>query len=777
MPHLHNHSPALPRASGMPLPYRLAASALLLITTSAIAQQAATEAASAPAPAAPASAVPPQPPQTVSITGRRARELSETPTEGYRAAGTSLMGFELDLQEVPATVNILTADFLKDTGSRKITDALNFVPGVTIGDNGGSPREGILIRGFAANPTVNGLPQAITTRAAYSLVNVERIEVIKGVAGVEGNVGDFGGSLDIVTKKPQRETARSIELGLGDHGFRALTTDLTGPIAMGGALQYRLIANWEQSAVWRPGMPRNNPRGNLYPSLNWDYAPGSNLLLELAYERSNQPLDRGGLYIEDAGFPGNFTPRDWSIHQESDAQRIATRQADLTWNHRISNAWSAKINLQAVRVRETTLGFRNGDTEGGFLYADDGRTWNGSGLEIPIYLDDSRNRHKSSGITAELRGRMNLGDTTHTLKLGLQRSSGDDSFSSGGNTLPLGFYAITSNTVNLFDPVNDQQPDITGLDGPYYAYYNRGERRRSAYVQWLGEWTPRWRTLLGVRQERKDSYVREEGGDPAVIGYAPYVEDTRGARSRALRIASSYDVSDETTGFVSWSDGSFAQSGRARDDSVLASPELVTNIEAGLKQSLAGGSALFTAALYQLTRRNLLAPDCLASEVDCNFQKLVGGYRVRGVELELQGEVFADLQISTGLSLARARITESPAGFAGNRVSNTPLRQLSLFANYGWGGLGLAPLHTSLGITHVSDRFGNSGNTIVLPAYTRVDLGARWAFDARTALALNVTNLLDKTYYTAMQDGDSAASDQVAFGERRLAQITLNHRF
>jgi iron complex outermembrane recepter protein len=186
---------------------------------------------------------------------------------------------------------------------------------------------------------------------------------------------------------------------------------------------------------------------------------------------------------------------------------------------------------------------------------------------------------------------------------------------------------------------------------------------------------------------------------------------------------------------------------------------------------------LLTAALYQLTRRNLLASDCLASEVDCNFQKLVGGYQVRGIEFELQGEVLANLQVGAGLSLARARITESPSGFAGNRVSNTPLRQLSLFAHYGWGALGLAPLHTSLGITHVGDRFGNSGNTIVLPAYTRLDLGARWAFDERTALALNLTNLLDKTYYTAMQDGDSAAADQVAFGERRLLQMTLSHRF
>lgn len=730
----------------------------------------------APAPAASSASAPAPQLQPVTVTGQRARELSDTPTEGYRATGTSLMGFELDLQEVPATVNILTADFLRDTGSRKIVDALNFIPGVTIGDNGGTPREGIIVRGYSASPTVNGLPQAITTRAAYSLVNVERIEVIKGVAGIEGNIADFGGSIDIVTKKPQRQAARSVEAGIGDHDWWALTGDATGPLSPGGSLQYRLIANWEQSAVWRPGTPRHNPRLNLYPSLNWDYAPGSNLLMELSYERSNQPLDRGGLYIEGAGFPGNFTPRSWSIHQEGDQQPITTRQGNLTWNHRLSDAWSTKVNLQAVRVRERTLGFRNGDTEGGFLFGPDGRTWNGTGVEIPIFLDDSINRYRSSGATAELRGRLNWGEGVHGLRFGAQRSSGDDSFGYGGNIVPPGYSPTTSNTVNLYAPRNDQRPDVTGVDGPFYAFWNRGEKRRSLYAQWLAEWAPRWRTLVGVRSERSDTYVREEGGDPAVIGADPYVSETFDARSRALRFATSYDVGDTTSAFVSYSDGSFAQTARGRGDHVLDKPELVTNVEVGVKQKLADDRALLTAAVYRLTRRNVLADDCLPSEADCNFQRYAGGYRTEGLELELQGEVLANLHLGSGVAFTRARIVESPSGFVGNRVPNMPQRQLSAFANHGWAALGLQALRTSVGFTYVGERFGNSGNTIVLPGYTRVDLGARWAFDERTALSANVTNLLDKTYYTAMQDSDNA-SDQVAFGQRRLFQLILSHRF
>ncbi|NJN00945.1 MAG: hypothetical protein HC793_05265 [Aquincola sp.] len=41
-----------------------------------------------------------------------------------------------------------------------MNDALNFLPGVTIGDNGGSNVGGVLIRGYQARPTLNGIPPA-----------------------------------------------------------------------------------------------------------------------------------------------------------------------------------------------------------------------------------------------------------------------------------------------------------------------------------------------------------------------------------------------------------------------------------------------------------------------------------------------------------------------------------------------------------------------------------------------------------------------------------------
>ncbi|NJN00944.1 MAG: hypothetical protein HC793_05260 [Aquincola sp.] len=319
----------------------------------------------------------------------------------------------------------------------------------------------------------------------YSFINVERVEVLKGVSGVEGNIDDFGGTLDLVTKKPQRTAAHRAEFGVGDYRQWRAVIDSTGPLALDGTLQYRLIAGASQEAVWRPNRPRSNPRREILPSLSWDYASGSNVLVEAQWIKVNSPTDRGGLYIEGAGFPGNFTPREWSIHQQTDRETNDFQQVDLTWNHRFSREWQFKLNAQRSRNRQDATGFRNGDTEGSFLFAEDGLTWNGTGVDIPIFPDDGRNRYDTRGWTAELRWSPTLGQTPHTFKAVASSSRGASVYGTGGIRAPLGFLLNTENTVNLFAPDNNQALQLADppFDGPYYPLFNDIEERKGIALQ------------------------------------------------------------------------------------------------------------------------------------------------------------------------------------------------------------------------------------------------------------------------------------------------------
>lgn len=720
-----------------------------------------------------------------SLTGGRAVELSpievrdaapvpdasQEPTAGYRAEGSSALGPDLTLQEMPATVNVLTRDFLDDLGARSLSDGLVFVPSVTTGDNQGGSNELFVVRGFPIGSTyLNGLRQGVTSDRRRSLAVVERVEVLKGPAGADVALPSFGGTINVVTKKPRPDRAAVVTGKLGDYHYREAVADLTGPVTVDRSLQYRLIGSFENSAAWRDGRPDETPRLTFAPSLEWEYAPGSNVLLEYEHIYSDEPLDRGIVYLRDAGFNNDFTPRRWSIHQEQDSYVDRSHRLDLDANHRLNDTFALRLRAQRFWSDGDADAFRNGDTEGEDLFLEDGLTWNGNRT---IGIDLSRDRYDldSTSLQGTLETRLELGPTEHTVLTGLAYNDSQDRFLSADNDFR---FPITANTVDLFDPDNDQEPEIVGFE--IFPDFARGERLHAAFAQWLARWTPRWRTVLSVRQERARTWTKEEFGDEAPPADYPFAltDDQSTDTNPSIRLAISFDLLPSLTAFAGYSDAHTPQSGVTRGGGQLDARR-GRSVEAGLKASLARGRVLWTNSVFQLEEDNIATtdPTNVGNE---NFSILLGETRVRGLESELVGSVTRNLELGAGAAFLDSEITKSDQGFEGNRFPNTPRVQLSAFASYRWAALGLPSLRTHAGVVRVGGREANSANEYRLPAYTRVDVGADVELGAGFTALLRVENLLDETYYTAAQDSGSG-SDQVGVGDRRLVQVGLRWVF
>ncbi len=713
------------------------------------------------------------------VTVTAPREASR----GYTAAPSGALGVDLPPQQLPATVNATSAEFLRDFGIKGLNDLANYVPGVTLNDNGGETGENLLIRGFGSNTTyVDGLRTVARYGVPRSMPDVlERIEITKGPAGAEAGVADFGGTVNLVTKKPQRAFAAEVGAGVGDYGYRKASTDVTGAVALNGALQARLIAAYEEGAEWRKGRPEKTPRYVFAPSVNWDYSSSGSLLLQHERYVQNAPQDRGIIYLEGA-FPGsNFAPRDWSFHQLSGDARRAFSRTSVDWKHSFDSTWSGRARVQQYRESRHLQEFRNADTEPGDnepndLHNDDGRTWNGNRV-IGLGYSDWAENYRTVNALAEIKSQFGVSGVLNTVRLGLE--SYRFKILEGTETADT----FNDNTVDILEVDNNQRPQNLSFGSPSI---DRGHQtQKSFYATWLGEWTPRWRTVLGLRKDRFDT------NEQSFIDGTLDFEDINASNAVSWRAATSFDLTDNTTLFAGASNAFQPQSGVTSSGQQL-DPTGGRSIEAGVKLSVFGGRALWTNAVYQITQNNiavcdtspLLDPDDIDN---CRFNRLFGSARVHGVESELQGQVTRHLQLSGGVALVQSRITQTDAvyendpvrlgqSFVGNRFANTPRVQASLAATYGWAAVGLPQLKTSLGITHVGQRFGNSGNTISLPAYTVTHLGASYQVSRATTLSLSVGNLFDKTYYTAMQDSNDRA-DQVSVGDRRLMQVGLSVKF
>ncbi|MCU0948693.1 MAG: TonB-dependent receptor, partial [Porphyrobacter sp.] len=302
---------------------------------------------------------------------------------------------------------------------------------------------------------------------------------------------------------------------------------------------------------------------------------------------------------------------------------------------------------------------------------------------------------------------------------------------------------------------------------------------------WLARWNDRFRTVFSVRYDDIAFFAREDLTGIAAPVLAQGIADgtvdpdnlfseNSGDSSVSWRIAASYDVTDDLTGFVGAARTGEPQVGFTRQGDAIGLIDS-QSYEAGLKYQVAGGKALATLTAYRIEQSNIAIGDPTNLPTE-NFLIPLGGARIQGVELELAGKITDSLSVFSGVSLQDSRITQSDQPIIGNEFANTPDFQASAFASWNAASLGLSGLDIGLGVLYQGEREANNGNEYQLPGYVRVDLGISYAFTDDFEARFQVNNLFDKTYYTAAQNSIFGA-DQVGVGDRRLVQLTLNRRF
>ncbi len=136
-------------------------------------------------------------------------------------------GYEQKISEAPSTMSVITAKQIEERGYEQLEDALRDIPGIDfIHINGYAPtliyfrgmygaenqRALLMIDGIVEN---NILGSNDIAGPAYSLHNVERIEVIWGPASALYGANAFGGVINIITKKGQEMNGLYAAKGYG----------------------------------------------------------------------------------------------------------------------------------------------------------------------------------------------------------------------------------------------------------------------------------------------------------------------------------------------------------------------------------------------------------------------------------------------------------------------------------------------------------------------------------------------------------------------------------
>ncbi|WP_010183422.1 TonB-dependent receptor [Sphingomonas sp. PAMC 26605] len=169
---------------------------------------------------------------------------------------------EESLKDVPIAVTALTGDQLKDRQANSIKDIAAYTPGLSINSDSVG-RAFISIRGIGTTLIdtvqpgvgifIDGVYQPNTSYLNNPIVDVARIEVLRGPQGTLFGNNTLGGAINVVTRQPSNSwTGRFDAAVAGTDNYATVSGTVSGPIVR-DVLQFRIGASYHE----QDGFQRN----------------------------------------------------------------------------------------------------------------------------------------------------------------------------------------------------------------------------------------------------------------------------------------------------------------------------------------------------------------------------------------------------------------------------------------------------------------------------------------------------------------------------------------
>jgi len=670
------------------------------------------------------------------VLAEEAGEPDKIVVTALRDSNASITGSDTPLQNYPQSVRVIDDEAIARLGATRLTDVIDLAGGVARQNNFGGLWDKYSIRGFAGDENtgpdilVNRFGSNLGFSAPIDTATVERFEFLKGPAAALSGRGEPGGSLNIVTKAPKNEAHGSASISYGSWNALRATSDLGGPLT--NTLSMRLIGVVEDKESFRDFVKSN--RELIAPSIAFTPNDSLKFLYQAEYMRSRSTFDRGIV-----GIAGD--PLAMDIHTFVGEPVDGRIKQEILWQQ--GSVFAALSDSVAM---ELGLSHRDGSLEGFSTMVDfgarglqpDGRT---AGRQRRF------NNYQWNDLTlrAELTAKAQLLGMEHDLRFGVDRVRHER------DVLQLRVRGSASSpllVIDLFNPVyNTTLPTPQPNQDEIVSF-----RSESAYAQdliTLGDFT----ILLGARW---NSF--RETLDKSFPAAAQLETRDRGVTPRA---AITWAVTPQVSLYSSW-----GESLRLNPSDGISTfdAEESNSTEVGLKLEMFNGALRGQAALFTMTKRNVLNPNA----ADPNVKTQVGRQRSRGLEAEL---TFArDGWFITGVyTYVDATVRkDNAAALVGTGLTNVPDHMAGLYASREIG-----PVTIGGGITHVGDRQGTPfGNVYTLPAYTTARANISWDINDHFTVRADVDNIFDKEYIA-----NSYAEVWTMPGAPRNVRVTLTGRF
>ncbi|WP_455918039.1 TonB-dependent siderophore receptor [Pseudomonas cerasi] len=697
------------------------------------------------------------------VTGTRAGATTDG-TGAYTTGAVTIGKGEHSLRETPQSVSVMTRQLMDDQNVTTIDDVMERTPGITTYE---SPMGGkyFYSRGFKmlGQYQYDGVPldmgkdyvQADSFTANMAIY--DRVEVLKGAAGMLKGAGTASGAVNFVRKRPQAKPTTSLSLSAGTWDNYRADLDTGGALNDSGTVRGRAAVSQQTRGSYMDIAKRQDQA--VYAALDFDLDADTTLGVGASYEDVDASPCWGGLPRYSDGKSAKLSRstclgQSWNDWQ---SQR-ATFFADLT--HHFSDDW--KLNVVAVHSRNLQ-DIKYAASEGTIAYGNPAPTAN----SYAALMDYD---HRDFGLDAYLDGKFEAFGLEHELIIGANGSRGtqDD------------VYAIQ----NLPTRVNIYQPDHhlpEPANDTFWPNMYRGGTVKETATQYGTYATLRLRLaepLLFIVGSRVSWYEnRRQSNNLAWGEWAVQDARTRETGEVTPFAALIYDLDEHLSVYASYADIFQPQSSYATVDGAALKPQIGDNYELGIKGEWFEGRLNSSLALFRAEQKNTAETDYLSvcpTSSDGYCYSDTGKTRAQGIEAEVSGELLERLQVFGGYTYTQTKTLKNIDSAVEGGVSNSyvPRHMLRMWGDYQLDGA-LSKWSVGTGVNAQSSNYRVQGIKLEQAGYAVWSARLAYRVDDTWTVALNGNNVFDKHYYQTV--GTAAWGN--FYGEPRNFTLSVKGNF
>ncbi|THD80580.1 MAG: TonB-dependent receptor [Phenylobacterium sp.] len=597
---------------------------------------------------------------------RTVRIFAVQPTQTAAPAHTTTLVAELmvtatkrpaDVNRLPASVSVVSHDQIELTGAADVGDITDQASGVLI-TNLGPGRDKLILRGLSdgaftghARSTVGSYLDNVPINynapdPDLPLVDVDRVEVVRGPQGALYGSGAVSGVYRIVTRKPDVDDAA--------FGAAALYAETVGGSPSRDVEAYGSIPLVQDHvAVRLVG----------YDDIQGGYIDNAELRLSNV-DRTTRDGGRVSLRLQ--------ASPDWQLDLSADAQRLRSNDTQYTTP---SDGVSGSLLGPTERFSRVQEGHKNDFVEGSAtLHGELG--WASLYSTLAVISHDFSSQYDASqvidrfgaspsdlGVYAE-RSRVNM-----LVQDTVLRSAGSGPFSWLAGIYGLATTEKSPSTLFIQAPSG----------APQQAYVEqRHDRMREAaiYGEATYDFAPDWTVSLGGRLFTSDvrtvadiqvlppGVPRDFSGRRSFSGFSPKLSIQHSFDDNAL-VYALFSEGYRPGGFNS---GGFVT---LRPSRVSFAPDRLRNYEIGVKDRLFGGRLALRSAVF-FDQWTDIQTDQYRQQSGLPYTANVGDANVGGLEGEADYDLGFGLSVQANVLFATSKITHANPDFAPQVIGSLP---------------------------------------------------------------------------------------------------------